>query len=416
MKKIHYHSECAFFAGCENMLAVLFNSEVLNKKYKISFSFLHSDEYADGYAKRVHSPAAIHPFYFFDFSNVSKLPLWIPLIVRRILMKLARIIVYGPLFIYEVIVLRRLFQKIKPDILHLNNGGYPAALSVRAAAIAGKLASVPKIVMVVNNLAVDYNSFSRFIDYPVDRIVANSVHLFITGSKVAAKQLQSVLSLPDQKITSIYNGIPDRPGKEDVSETRSRLGLDRFEGVIFGVVALLVPRKGHQVLLEAILRISKQGNSNPNQFKILIEGHGPLQDELITFVNKNGLNEYIEFVGVEENIKDFMKLLDVLVLPSVAYEDFPNVILEAMALGKPVISTKLAGIPEQIDHGKTGLLVTKRSTDELAKAMLELNHKASLRTKMGRAALSKFKKNFSEEIAIKKYVDIYGSIIEEKAI
>ena len=203
------------------MLAVLFNSEVLNKNYQISFSFLYSDEYADGYAKRVHSPVAIHPFYFFDFSNVSKLPLWIPLIVRRILMKLARIIVYGPLFIYEVIVLRRLFQKIKPDILHLNNGGYPAALSVRAAAIAGKLASVPKIVMVVNNLAVDYNSFSRFIDYPVDRLVANSVHLFITGSKVAAKQLQSVLSLPDQKITSIYNGIPDRPAKEDISETRS---------------------------------------------------------------------------------------------------------------------------------------------------------------------------------------------------
>ena len=115
----------------------------------------------------------------------------------RILMKLARIIVYGPLFIYEVIVLRRLFQKIKPDILHLNNGGYPAALSVRAAAIAGKLASVPKIVMVVNNLAVDYNSVSRFIDYPVDRLVANSVHLFITGS--GGSELQSVLSLPDQR-------------------------------------------------------------------------------------------------------------------------------------------------------------------------------------------------------------------------
>ena len=149
---------------------------------------------------------------------------------------------------------------------------------------------------------------------------------------------------------------------------------------------------------------------------MLVEGHGPLHDELISFVNTHDLNHYIQFVGSEENITNFMMLLDVFVLPSIEYEDFPNVILEAMALGKPVISTKLAGIPEQIDHGKTGLLVNKRSINELAKAMLELNHNASLRTKMGQAALSKFKKNFSEEIAIRKYIDLYGSIIEEKAI
>ena len=115
MKKIHYHSECAFFAGCENMLAVLFNSEVLNNTFEISFSFLYSKNYTEGYAKRVHSPISLYPFYFLNFSiaeNDPKQPKGIKLLVRRILIKLIGMIIYGPLFIYEVFVLTKLFRKI----------------------------------------------------------------------------------------------------------------------------------------------------------------------------------------------------------------------------------------------------------------------------------------------------------------
>ena len=195
MKKIHYHSDCEFFAGCENMLAVFFNSDELKASYNLSFSFRSSPEYVSGYKLRVHSEVPLYPFYFFDMSNVSKLPKWIPLIGRRILMKLARMITHGPIMVYEIFALTRLFHKIKPDILHINNGGYPAALSSRAAAIAGRIAAVPKIVMVVNNMAVNYNRLSRCVDYPIDRVVVNSVDLFITGSKAAANQLQSVLAL-----------------------------------------------------------------------------------------------------------------------------------------------------------------------------------------------------------------------------
>lgn len=416
MKKIHYHSECEFFAGCENMIAVLFNSEDLQATYEISFSFIHSTEYASGYARRVHSAVPLYPFYFFDFSNVSKLPTWIPLLGRRILMRLARMVVYAPLLTYEAFVLANLFKKIKPDILHINNGGYPATLSARAAAIAGKIAAVPKIFMVVNNLAVDYKTFSRWADYPVDRVVVKSVDLFITGSKAAANQLQSVLALPAHQITALHNGIPDRLNTEVLSETRARLGLGSFDGTIFGVVALLVPRKGHQVLLDAILTISKQPSEGSRRFKVMIEGNGPLRDELVSFVNTNVLNDYVEFVGDEENIVDFMTLLDVLILPSVAYEDFPNVVLEAMALGKPVVSTRLAGVPEQVVDGETGFLVAPSNVEELALAITELCDNAALRLQMGNAALCRFKEKFTTEIAVKNYIDAYELKSEARKI
>jgi len=416
VKKIHYHSDCPFFAGCENMLAVLLNSDELRAAYNVSFSFRYSAEYASGYLRRVHSAVPLYPVYFSDISDVSKLPIWIPILGRRILMKLIMMMIHWPLIAYEVFVLTRLFHKIKPDILHINNGGYPAALSARAAAIAGKIANIPKIVMVVNNLAADYGRISRWSDYPVDRAVVKSVDLFITGSKAAANQLQLVLALPAYKITAMPNGIPNRLGTETLSETRTRLGLSSFNGAIFGVVALLIPRKGHQVLLDAILNVSKQLSDGSNLFKVLIEGNGPLHDELVSFVNTHALNDYVEFVGDEKNITDFMMLLDVLILPSVAHEDFPNVVLEAMALAKPVISSRLAGVPEQVVDGETGFLVAPRNVEQLALAITELCNNAQLRMRMGNAAVYRFEKNFTAEIAIKNYQTLYNSLIEKETI
>ena len=72
------------------------------------------------------------------------------------------------------------------------------------------------------------------------------------------------------------------------------------------------------MLLDAILEISKQVSDGSSRFKVLIEGHGPLRDELVSFVKTHALNDYVEFVGDEENIVDFMAMLDVLILPSVS--------------------------------------------------------------------------------------------------
>ena len=165
-KKIHFHSDCSFFAGCENMLAVLFNSERLHKEYQVSFSFAHSALYVQGFEQQVKKRFPIYAFTFPTFTDYYKLSNFIPLLIRKIIMACIRLILNIPLIIYEVIVLYVLFRKIKPDILHINNGGYPAARSSLAAAIAGKLAAIPSILMVVNNMAVDYKHYSRWFDYP----------------------------------------------------------------------------------------------------------------------------------------------------------------------------------------------------------------------------------------------------------
>lgn len=408
-RKIHFHTDCAFFAGCENMLSVLLNSDDFNKYNIVSFSYRYSPEYKVGYEKRVKRRVPVYPLNFFSFSNIDTLPKWMPILIRRIILKSVRIMLEWPLLICETVALVRLLKRIAPNILHINNGGYPAALSPRAAAIAGKIAGVPKIVMVINSQAADYSSVPRWLDYPLDRLVVRSVDLFITGSNSAKARLESVLTLSQGKARAIFNGIAMRDGSYNVSATRARLKIENKPYVIFGVVALLIPRKGHAVLLDAVRRILCNDLLSKN-FIVLIEGDGPLRSDLIRFVQKHRLNEHVRFIGVESNIFDFISAIDVLVLSSIEDEDFPNVILEAMSLGKPVIASRLAGIPEQVINNVTGILVEPKNADMLAFAMARIIDDRQIIELMGRRAFDRFINHFTEWHAVNSYLEMYNEL------
>jgi glycosyltransferase involved in cell wall biosynthesis len=413
MIKIHYHSECPFFAGCENMLANFFNTEAFRQTHEVSFSYVQSMLYTQGLYRRVNKDLPLYPINFPDLSDYTKLPNCLPLAGRKLCMAFLRLMFHLPLLTYQVCVLYRLFKKINPDILHINNGGYPAARSALAAAIAGKWAGIPKVVMVVNNMAEDYHHYWRWFDLPIDRLVVRCVTIFITGSQSAAIRLQTVLKLPDSQVQAIHNGITLRASTSTLAITRHRLGIHNFKGVVFGVVALLIPRKGHQVLLDAVLALVTDKKKLRHEFKVLIEGDGPLRQVLFDFVALNNLTPWVTFVGVEENVIDFMNALDVLILPSVQDEDFPNVTLEAMALGKPVIASRIAGMPEQVLEGETGLLVEPRRVAQLAEAICLLIDTPDLRESMGHAASHRFNNQFTSKIALFNYSNLYTRLIRD---
>lgn len=408
-KKIHYHSDCAFFAGCENMLVNFLSSPKLRRQFEVSFSYRDSNLYTAGLNQRVQVNFPIFPMRFPDFSDPAIFPGPWPLLAKRIVLLCMRL----ALTWYEVWALRGLFLHVRPDIVHINCGVYPAALSAHAAVIAARLAGVPSIVMVVNNQAADYSRLSRWLSYPMDRLIARLVSKFVAGSMSAATQLKKVLRLNQVKCQALHNGIELRNITETREETRKRLGLDQFNGVVFGVVAILRPNKGHQVLLDAMVKlVAGAANNIAPPVRILIEGDGPLRVELQEFVVANRLSEHCIFVGEEKNVMNFMALLDVLILPSVDEEDFPNVILEAMGLGKPVIASCLAGTPEQIVDGETGLLLTPRDACQLAAAITRLSLDEQLRLRMGQVGLRRFQKFFTAEVAVRNYISLYQSLIE----
>ena len=106
-----------------------------------------------------------------------------------------------------------------------------------------------------------------------------------------------------------------------------------------------------------------------------------------------------------------MNAINIVVLPSVDREDFPNVILEAMCLGKPVLASRLAGTPEQIVDGETGLLVPPGKPHNLADALRKLLKDKDLCIKLGSKARDRFESNFTADIAVKRYLDLYKELI-----
>ena len=122
------------------------------------------------------------------------------------------------------------------------------------------------------------------------------------------------------------------------------------------------------------------------------------------------LGENVLFLENEKNIFDIINILDVFILPSIEYEDFPNVILEAMRLGKPVVGTDMAGIPEQIEDGVNGFVVAPRDVNVLSEAILTLIKNENKRKRMGKKSLERFDRLFSYDKIVSNYIRFYKEL------
>lgn len=410
--KIHYHSDCPFFAGCENMLANLCFSPMTQAEFAVSFSYRDSAPYREGVRTRMNGDVALYPMAFPDPSSVLPAPA-ISRFLRRTTRLLSRVLFTGPLLVYEVARLTRLFRQLAPNLVHINNGGYPAALSPRAAALAAYVAGVPSVMM-VNNLALGYEDPRRWLGFALDRLIARSVGCFITGSIAAAERLQHVLRLPSSRCRSIQCGVSLRTASETVAETRRRLGLEGFGGLLFAVVGVLEPRKGHHILLEALRRVQMSQPEVMRNIRVVLAGQGSLERDIRERIAHAGLDKHCFLIGQEPNITNLFAVVDVLIAPSVGYEDFPNVILEAMGSGKAVIASRVAGAVEQVVEGETGLLVAPGDSDELAKAICHLCMNRNLLGVLGANGRRRFQALFTAERAVGRYLEFYRSLLEAR--
>jgi colanic acid/amylovoran biosynthesis glycosyltransferase len=156
-------------------------------------------------------------------------------------------------------------------------------------------------------------------------------------------------------------------------------------------VGRLVPQKGQLILIEAAARLRAEGKD----FELTLVGDGPLRGEIEALIRRHHLEERVRLVGWQSNATVRTLILDsrALVLPSFA-EGLPVALMEAMALGRPVISTTVAGIPELVRPGENGWLVTPGSVEALVQAMSEaLDATAEQIETMGRAGAARVRQD-----------------------
>ena len=410
LKKLYYHSDCTFFAGCENMLPVFFGSAAIAAEYEIFFGYRKCHAYKTGLNQRVSKIPQTKALPLPDLPETQTTRNFI-INCAFLAFRFLRPILHFFILLYDVLYLYCFFLKVRPNLVHINNGGYPGAISPRATVLAAKMFGKCKILFVVNNLASGYTRWGRWFDYPVDCLIARWVDIFVTGSRVAKAQLEKVLHLPNGKVQSIPNGIEMPSISRPSHLIRNEIMGEKYEGVLLGVVARLERRKGHHVLIQAIRLLHESHLITPTQVHFIFKGDGPAYAELINLVARNSIESYVTIITETQNPAAILAALDVVILPSVANEDFPFVILEAMALGKAIIATNIAGIPEQIISEVSGLLVQPNDPKKMASAISCLLNNPKRTKELGAGALLRFKNNFTSERSARKYLALYNQLL-----
>lgn len=175
-------------------------------------------------------------------------------------------------------------------------------------------------------------------------------------------------------------------------------------------VARLVGKKGHSTVIEA-LQLLKQQNIH---FSWIVVGRGPLLSKLQELVKQKKLEDNVEFVGAatRDEVQIRLRNSNVMVLPCIKdangdMDGIPVVLIEAMAMGIPVISTDISGIPELITHRKSGLLVTPGDSMALANALKQVFEESSVITQMAVEARRKVVDDFNIETEGLRLLDIF---------
>jgi glycosyltransferase involved in cell wall biosynthesis len=307
----------------------------------------------------------------------------------------------APLFPLLVLRLFVAFRELGADVVHVNDGGYPGALGCRAAVVAARLARA-RAVLVVHNQTRPLSLPRDLLEWPVDRLVEACAGRLVTATERASALLGSRLR-GERRV--IRDGVPAAAPGRARAEVRRELGLGEDE-TVWVMTALFEERKGHAVLVEAAAALR-----SPARFVLVGDGAGRARVEAL--VRDRGLAGRFLFVGSRPDARDIAAAGDGFVLPSVHSEDMPLAILDAMALGKPVVSTRLAGIPEEVEDGVTGLLAAPGDAAGLAGALERLSRDGASRASMGAAGKRRFEERFELGVMARAYAALYRETAEK---
>jgi len=195
----------------------------------------------------------------------------------------------------------------------------------------------------------------------------------------------------------------DRFRPDPAVRERVRRELRADSQFVLLLVAHLIPEKGGEVLLRALPEL-------PPRIQAWVVGDGPDADRLRRLAEELGLAKQVRFLGNQDEVQRYMQAADCLVCPSLWQEAAGLVNIEALACGIPVVASRVGGIPEIVEHGRTGLLFEPGRPEQLAAALRFLLEKPELRVQMGRAARTAAAERYSAERRIPEYLDLYRAV------
>jgi len=286
----------------------------------------------------------------------------------------------------QVAAFARWCRRIRARVVHTVDL-YSNILGLPGAALAG----VPVRIGNRRELASTIGSRGRVA---AQRLAYKAAHAVVANAKAAVDQLRHE-GVPEDKIHIITNGVDC-----DAFIAPSRDALAGPRRIV--TVANLRAEKGHDTLIAAASTIvDHYGNV---EFHLV--GDGPCREALQQQVRERGLSSRFHFLGERSDIPRLLAESDLFVLPSRS-EACPNSVLEAMAAGLPVVASRVGGIPELVDSGVNGILITPDAPEALAAAALSILNRPAYAASLGRAAREKASRRFSFDRMVSSFEGLY---------
>lgn len=314
-------------------------------------------------------------FLYYDFS-----------VLRRKYFSFIGILRYSFKFIRSINFFRGLIRKNAIDIVYSNT------LAVLPGAFAAHLTGCPHVWHVHEII-----ERPRFLWRLTSWVSGHMAKKVVGVSGAVAKNLLRGCASLSNNIQVIHNGIDGKKLAEKVCFKQCRFPWNAG-GPVAGVIGRISSIKGQEVFLEIAAEVVK--GCSDSLFAIVgspVPGREGVLDNLKEKALDLGLGlgSQVFFEGFRDDVWNVIASLDVVVLPSVQADSFPTIILEAMALSKPVVAYAVGGVPEMIEDGVTGFLVSPGRKDEMAERIEFLFQNEKLRLEMGRAARERVDRLFS---------------------
>jgi len=301
--------------------------------------------------------------------------------------------------LFNLVALIRLAQVLKRnEVTVLQTHGPRANVYGRFAAW---LAGVPCVVSTIHNSIKDYevNSIQRYVYRTILRLLLPLTDRVICVSEALRQDV--IVDCPGTapRTTTVWNGID--PALLFCRGNRNKIRREwcRGSGPVLVTVARLTEQKGHRFLIEALPGLLTEWPS----LVCLFVGEGECQVSLRDLAREKGVEQSCRFAGVRNDVVDWYAAADVVVLPSLS-EGFPFVVLEALAMARPVVATNVNGVPEVIRDGMHGLLVPPRNPQALQVAIRTLLHDPCLAACLGKTGQEEVAARFTSEKMVQNTV------------
>ncbi len=303
---------------------------------------------------------------------------------------------------FDLLRLRDVLLDCEPHIVHT---------FLLTGSLYGRFAAMMARVPIVIGTEVNIYERKRALHKLAERWLMRGTDAVIASAESVRDFYVKQVGADPAKVGVIYNAVDWSQLETTMSRDQMRADLGIQEGVpLAGIIARLTEQKAHHILFDSMAQ-----HPDLAALHLLVVGDGELRDELRRRVDALGIDKRVHFAGARRDLGNVLAAIDLFVMPSL-WEGLPLSLVLAMGAGLPVIATRVAGIPEVIQDGVSGLLVQPGDKAQLGAALARVIKDDSLQILLGQAARTFVRPRFGVDRYVTAVTHLYNQLLAEKGM